>query len=162
MEGRTKAGEESPGFLGMTLAFLSGQWFWLLATWPEPQFIYGSQRSGSFQQAQAGPRGLQSRFRLVGLAFHRLKASYLCEHSLLAPLSAGPVAGVTAPCPRARPSSGPFQSHESLASLAGVGAIVLQTEAFRWPHAARSPGLLQVSLTPASVLWSYCYLRTGL
>lgn len=49
----------------------------------------------ALRQLAAGPgraRGLQSRFRLVGLAFHRLKASYLCEHSLLAPLSAGPVA----------------------------------------------------------------------
>lgn len=52
-----------------------------------------SERSGDRQQpGSAGFGLLQSRFRLVGLAFHRLKASYLCEHSLLAPLSAVPAA----------------------------------------------------------------------
>lgn len=42
---------------------------------------------GCLHQAQAGLSRMHSRFCPVGLAFHRLKASYLSDHSLLAPLA---------------------------------------------------------------------------
>lgn len=152
MEGRMKADEEGPGLLGMTLAFLSGQ---------SPTSLTALSAQAAFSRPRPGPR--------LAVPLPPSWLGFSQTYSLL-PLWAQPVstlvsravvAGVTRSLPPRAPAQSPSGVPRLRPAWQGWGRWFC-TRRRRWLHAARCPGLLQRSPTPASVLWSHCYLRTGL